>query len=43
MFRVPRTKAKDDLDYQYSSARFYEAGVDDFGFLANLFQVFDGD
>ena len=29
--------AKDDLNYYYSSARFYETGVDDFGFLNNLF------
>ena len=35
--------AKDDLDYFYSSARFYESGVDDFGFLNNLYTVFDGE
>ena len=35
--------AKDDLDYYYSSARFYETGLDDFGFLNNLYKVFDGD
>ena len=29
--------AKDYLDYFYSSARFYETGVDEFGFLNNLF------
>ena len=29
--------AKDYLDYHYSSARFYETGVDEFGFLNNLF------
>jgi hypothetical protein len=29
--------AKDYLDYYYSSARFYEIGVDEFGFLNNLF------
>src|SRR6202142_2742989 len=29
--------AKDYLDYYYSSARFYETGVDDFDFLNNLF------
>ena len=34
--------SKDDLDYYYSSARFYEFGVDDFGFLNNLYTVFDG-
>lgn len=34
--------SKNDLDYYYSSARFYETGVDDFGFLHNLFYVFDG-
>ena len=35
--------AKDDLGYYYLSARFYETGVDDFGFLTNLYKVFDGD
>ncbi len=35
--------AKDDLDYHYSSARYYETGVDDFGFLVNIFTLFDGD
>ncbi len=35
--------AKDDLGYFYSSARFYETGKDEFGFLHNLFHVFDGD
>ena len=34
--------AKDDLDYYYSSARFYENGVDEFGFLNNIFEIFDG-
>ena len=34
--------SKDDLDYHYSSARFYEYGKDDFGFLKNLYKVFDG-
>lgn len=34
--------AKDDLDYYYSSARFYETGIDEFGFLKNLYEVFDG-
>ncbi len=34
--------SKDDLDYYYSSARFYETGIDDFGFLTNLYEVFDG-
>jgi REP element-mobilizing transposase RayT len=29
--------AKDYMHYRYSSARFYETGVDDFGFLYNLF------
>ena len=33
----------DDLDYQFSSARFYETGIDDFGFLKNIFKIFDGD
>jgi putative transposase len=31
--------AKDYLDYYYSSAVFYETGVDEFGFLINLFMV----
>jgi len=35
--------AKDDINYYYSSARFYETGVDDFGLLNNLYEVFDGD
>ena len=30
--------AKNYLDYYYSSAKFYETGVDEFGFLNNLFQ-----
>lgn len=34
--------AKDDIDYFYTSARFYETQVDDFGFLNNLYEVFDG-
>ena len=37
------TLAKDDLDYYYSSARFYENGVDNFGFLKNIFTLFDGE
>ncbi len=36
------TLAKDDLANYYSSARFYETGQDDFGFLKNLYEVFDG-
>ena len=35
--------AKDDLDYYFSSARFYETGIDEFGFLNNLYEVFDGE
>ena len=35
--------SKDDLDYYYSSAMFYESGVDDFGFLNNIYTVFDGE
>ena len=35
--------SKDDLNYHYSSSRFYETGVDDFGFLSNLYQVFGGE
>ena len=34
--------AKDDISYYYSSAKFYETGVDEFGFLNNLYLVFDG-
>ena len=35
--------AKDDLSYMYSSARFYETGNDEFGFLSDLYKIFDGD
>ena len=35
--------AKDDISYFYSSARVYETGVDEFGFLNNLYAVFDGE
>ncbi len=35
--------AKDDLNYHYSSASFYETGFDEFGFLSNVFTMFDGD
>ncbi|MEO7961288.1 MAG: hypothetical protein ABIR19_07070 [Ginsengibacter sp.] len=31
------TMAKDYLEYYYSSARFYDPDVDDFGFLHSLF------
>jgi len=36
--------SKNDLDYYYSSARFYETGADDpiaigFGFLKNIFEI----
>ena len=31
--------AKDYLSYHYSSARFYENGEDEFGFLKNIFPV----
>ncbi len=34
--------AKDDVSYYYSSARFYETGIDEFGFLNDLFAFFDG-
>jgi putative transposase len=34
--------AKDDLDYRFSSSRFYEYGIDEFGFLKNTFTIFDG-
>ena len=34
--------SKDDLSYHFSSARFYEAGIDDFGFLKDLISVFNG-
>ena len=32
----------DDVSYYYSSARFYETGIDDFGFLNDLTSVFTG-
>ena len=35
--------AADDLSYYYSSARFYETGIDEFGFLHDLYSVFDGE
>ena len=34
--------AKDDLDYYYSSARFYENGVNEFGFLKIFFKYLMG-
>jgi len=34
--------SKDDLGYYYSSARFYETGENDFGFLNDLYSEFDG-
>ena len=30
-----RNLAQDYLDYSYSSARFFETGLDEFGFLNN--------
>lgn len=35
--------AKDDISYYYSSAKFYETGIDDFGFLNDLYVLFDGE
>jgi putative transposase len=35
--------AKDDISYYYSSAKYYELGTNNFGFLNNLYTVFDGD
>jgi putative transposase len=35
--------SKVDFDYYYSSAGFYETGVDDFGFMNDLYSEFDGD
>ena len=35
--------AKDVLNYYFSSARFYEPGIDEFGFLKNIFNLFHGD
>jgi hypothetical protein len=39
MFRVPRTMERRYglFELLLSSAKFYEAGVDEFGFLKNLF------
>ena len=34
--------SKDDIGYYYSSAKFYETEVDDFGFLKDLSTVFSG-
>jgi putative transposase len=30
----------DPLKYYYSSAKFYETGIDDFGFLKHIMDVF---
>lgn len=35
--------ANDYFSYHYSSARFYETGIDDFDFLKNIFTVLYGD
>ena len=35
--------AKDDVSYKYSSARFYETGINDFGFLTDLYTFFDAE
>ena len=35
--------AKDDINYHFSSAKFYESGYDNFGFLNSIFKIFDGD
>jgi hypothetical protein len=35
--------AKDGVGYYFSAAIFYENGVDEFGFLKNIFTLFDGD
>ena len=35
--------AQDYLSYHYSSARFYETGIDEFGFLKNIFKLLYGD
>jgi REP element-mobilizing transposase RayT len=35
--------AEDYLSYHYSSARFYETGVDEFGFIKNIFTALHGD
>ena len=35
--------AKDDISYYYSSARFYQTGMDDFGFLTDLYTFFDAE
>lgn len=34
--------AKDELSYYYSSSRFYESGIDEFGFLENIFSAITG-
>ena len=34
--------SKNDISYYYSSARYYETGVDDFGFLCDLTSAFTG-
>jgi len=32
---------KHGVEYHFSSARFYEYGIDDFGFLRNIFELFE--
>jgi len=34
--------APDYFSYYFSSVRFYETGVDEFGFLKNIFDEFGG-
>ena len=34
--------SKDDIAYPFSSALYYETGVDNFGFLNDLYEYFDG-
>ncbi len=35
--------AKDDLGYHFSSARFYERGIEEFEVLKSILKLFGGD
>ena len=35
--------AQDYLSHHYSSAKFYKTGIDEFGFLKNIFKALYGD
>jgi hypothetical protein len=41
MSSLSKGGGKSDINYYSSSATFYETGIDEFGFLNNLYTVFD--